>query len=284
MFSFQGKHVVVTGATGGIGRAICEALVRAKASKLALVGRSEAALELLKQSLAALAPDDATTATTTTTQLFIVVCRQADANGPAEAQQALVQHAHAQMGGIDVLICNAGVTEDRASKNMSADTWQRVLDVNLSEPFFQAQAAFRLSHVDATSAPPVAAALPSTVTAEAHRLSRVVFNTSIVGHTGNFGQANYCASKAALTATAKTLAREYAKHGVTVNCVAPGFIDTRMTVGIPASTKAQLVDQIPCKAFGQPADVAAAMLYLASAEAKYVTGHTLHVNGGLLMA
>ena len=183
--------------------------------------------------------------------------------GSAEGADALAKDAEAAMGGIDILINNAGLTRDGLAMRMKDEDWQTVLDVNLT-------AAFRLSR----------ACLRGMMKA---RWGRIIGITSIVGVTGNAGQANYAASKAGMIGMSKSLAQEVASRGITVNCVAPGFIATAMTADLADEHQAKLLAGIPAGAMGTPDDIAAATLYLATEEAGYVTGQTLHVNGGMAM-
>jgi len=296
----QGTRLLVTGACGGLGRAICVAAARAGASRIALAGRDEERLHALKASLL----EEAATRSRTT-----AADGEGDNNGlslsvhvydqtvPAQ-NIALVQNVYQTMGGIDVLVCNAGITRDKMAKNLTPEAWQEVVDVNLSGPFFQSQTAIKLS-TGAPAAPtapnwtstsaaaatatasPVQAVPLLAATAAPHKLQRIIFITSIIGHTGNLGQANYAASKAGLTGLAKTLALECARSHVTVNCIAPGFIETPMTEAMPEAARAQVRERIPLKRLGRPEEVAQAALFLM--QAGYITGQTLHVNGGLAM-
>jgi len=244
MFSLEGKRALVTGASGGIGEAIARAL-HAQGAAVALSGRNRAALD----SLAAALGDRAHVA-------------PADL-ASAEAADGLIAEAAKAMGGVDILVNNAGLTRDGLALRMSDADWNTVLDVNLG-------AAFRLSR----------AALRGMVRA---RWGRIVNITSVVGQTGNPGQANYAASKAGLVGMSKSLAAELAGRNITVNCVAPGFIATAMTDSLAEEQKARLMAAIPMGRFGAPADVAACVAFLASGEAGYITGQTLHVNGGMAM-
>ncbi len=244
MFDLTGKRALVTGASGGIGGAIAQALAGAGA-QVALSGTRVDALEAAKAAIGAAAhvvPADL---------------------GSAEGADALAKDAEAAMGGIDILINNAGLTRDGLAMRMKDEDWQTVLDVNLT-------AAFRLSR----------ACLRGMMKA---RWGRIIGITSIVGVTGNAGQANYAASKAGMIGMSKSLAQEVASRGITVNCVAPGFIATAMTADLADEHQAKLLAGIPAGAMGTPDDIAAATLYLATEEAGYVTGQTLHVNGGMAM-
>lgn len=244
MFDLNGKCALVTGASGGIGGAVARALHGAGAS-VALTGTRQPALESLAGELGDRAYPIA-----------------ADLSDPA-APDALVAAANERMGKIDILVNNAGLTRDGLALRMKDEDWQTVLDVNLT-------AAFRLTR----------ASLRGMMKA---RWGRVVNITSVVGVTGNPGQANYAASKAGLIGMSKSLAAEVASRGVTVNCVAPGFIVTAMTDGLTDAQKEQLLARIPNGAFGQPGDVASGVVFLAAEEARYVTGQTLHINGGMAM-
>ena len=244
MFDLSGKCALVTGASGGIGAGIARALHGAGAT-VGLSGTREAPLEELAAELGARA--------------HVLPCDLSD----AEAVTALPGRAAEAMGGLDILVNNAGITKDNLFLRMSDADWQSVLDVNLT-------AAMRLMR----------ASLRPMMKA---RWGRIVSVTSIVGTAGNPGQANYAASKAALTGLSKSLAQEVASRGITVNCVAPGFIATAMTDKLTDGQKEGMLAGIPAGRMGSPEEIAAAVLYLASPEAAYVTGATLHVNGGMAM-
>ncbi len=244
MFDLTGKTALVTGASGGIGRAIARALHRQGAS-VGLSGTRMEALNALANELGGRA--------------CVLPCNLAD----AEASQRLVGEAEAAMGSLDILVNNAGLTRDTLILRMKDEDWQAVLDVNLT-------AAFRLSR----------AAVRGMMK---RRWGRIVSITSIVGVTGNPGQVNYAASKAGMIGFSKALAQEVASRAITVNAVAPGFIETAMTGALGEEQKAKLIERIPGGRLGKPEDVAAAVVYLASEEAGYVTGQTLHVNGGMAM-
>ncbi|HEX9835945.1 MAG TPA: 3-oxoacyl-[acyl-carrier-protein] reductase [Alphaproteobacteria bacterium] len=244
MFSLDGKRALVTGASGGIGEAIARAL-HAQGATVTLSGRNEAALAALAASLAGRA--------------HVVPADLAN----AAAADALVADATKAMGGLDILVNNAGLTRDALALRMSDADWAAVIEINLTASFRLARAAIRGM--------------------VRQRYGRVVTITSVVGATGNPGQANYAASKAALVGMSKSLAAELASRSITVNCVAPGFIASAMTEKLAVDQKARLMAQIPQGRFGMPEDVAACVAFLASAEAGYVTGQTLHVNGGMAM-
>ena len=244
MFELADKNARVTGASGGSGGAIARAL-HAAGARVGLSGTRAGALNALAGELG----DGA----------FAVPADLSSANGT----KTLVKEAEAALGGIDILVNNAGLTRDQLAVRMSDEDWQIVLDVNLT-------AAFRLSR----------RCLRGMMK---KRWGRIVSVTSIVGISGNPGQTNYAASKAALIGMSKSLAQEVASRNITVNCVAPGFIDTPMTEGLSAEQKQDLTARIPAGRLGEPADVAGACVFLASDEASYVTGQTLHVNGGMAM-
>lgn len=244
MFDLSGKRALVTGASGGIGAAIARGL----ADRGATVTLSGTRPEALEATAASLSRDG-----------HIVLCDLSD----PQALDALIPAAEAAMGGLDILVNNAGLTRDTLSVRMKDADWDQVIAVNLS-------AAFRLSR----------AALKSMIK---QRSGRVIQIASIVGVTGNPGQANYAASKAGLIGMSKSMAAEVAPRGVTVNCVAPGFITTAMTDKLTDQQKDAMSGRIPAGRLGEPGDVAAAVVYLASNEAAYVTGQTLHVNGGMAM-
>jgi 3-oxoacyl-[acyl-carrier protein] reductase len=244
MFDLTGKSALVTGASGGIGAAIARALHGAGAS-VGLSGTREAPLEALAGELG--------------DRAHVLPCDLSD----ADALAALPGRAAEAMGAVDILVNNAGITRDGLFMRMSDEDWQAVLDVNLTS-------AFRLSR----------GCLRAMMKA---RWGRIVNVSSVVGATGNPGQANYAASKAGLVGMSKSLAYEVASRGITVNAIAPGFIATAMTDKLTDDQKAGIDGRIPAGRMGTPEEVAAAALYLASPEAGYVTGTVLHVNGGLAM-
>jgi len=244
MFRLDGKAALVTGASGGIGAAIARTL-HAQGAAVVLSGTRRDALDALAAELGERAH----------------VC-PADLGDPASAE-ALVAAAEAAAGPLHVLVNNAGFTRDMLALRMSDEDWGAVLDVDLSAPFRLARAALRGML--------------------RRRAGRIVNISSIVGATGNAGQANYAAAKAGLVGLTKALAQEVASRGITVNVVAPGFIATPMTDKLSPQQKEKLSGAIPLGRLGQPQDVAAAVAYLAADEAGWVTGATLHVNGGMAM-
>ncbi|MCX5493200.1 3-oxoacyl-[acyl-carrier-protein] reductase [Kaistia dalseonensis] len=244
MFDLTGKRALVTGASGGIGRAIAQAF-HAQGATVALSGTRREALEALATELG--------------TRAYVLPCNLS----VAEEVEKLVPRAEEDLGGLDILVNNAGITRDMLFARLSDEAWQEVLDVNLT-------AAFRLTR----------AALRGMMR---QRSGRIISITSIVAVTGNAGQGNYTASKAALIAMSKSLAQEVASRNITVNCVAPGFIETAMTDALNEKIRASLLERVPAKRLGTGEDIAAAAVYLASNEAGYVTGQTLHVNGGMAM-
>lgn len=245
MFDLTGMTALVTGASGGIGSAITRALA-GQGARLAVSGSNVAKLEAF---LGELGGDH-----------VALPCDLSD----AAAVDALVPQAVDALGGrLDILVNNAGVTRDNLTMRMKDDEWDQVISVNL-------EAAFRLMR---------AAAKPMMKA----RFGRVISITSIVGATGNPGQANYAASKAGLVGMSKAIAQELASRNVTVNCVAPGFIRSAMTDVLPEAQKTALLTKIPAGDLGKGEDIGAAVVYLASREAGYVTGQTLHVNGGMAM-
>jgi 3-oxoacyl-[acyl-carrier protein] reductase len=244
MFDLTGRTALVTGATGGIGGAIARAL-HAQGAVLALSGTKSEKLEALAGELGARA--------------HALRCDLAD-----RAQvEALVPQAEAALGHVDILVNNAGLTRDNLFMRLKDEEWDDVLAVDLT-------AAFRLAR----------AAVRGMIR---RRFGRIIGITSIVGVTGNAGQGNYAAAKAGMIGMSKALALEVASRGVTVNCVAPGFIATAMTDALTDKQREAALTRVPAGRLGAAADVAAAVVYLASAEAAYVTGQTLHVNGGLAM-
>ena len=245
MFDLTGMTALVTGASGGIGSAIAKGLAEHDA-KICLSGTRESALSDVMASL----PGEGHAS---------IACDLSD----RDAVDALVPSAIEKMGSIDILVNNAGITRDNLAMRMKDEEWADVIQVNLESAFRLARAAMR----------PMMKA----------RHGRIISITSVVGATGNPGQANYAASKAGLVGMSKALAQELASRGITVNCIAPGFIRSAMTDGLPDAQKEALVQRIPAGQLGEGSDIAAAAVYLASKEAQYVTGQTLHVNGGMAM-
>ncbi|MEJ0052262.1 MAG: 3-oxoacyl-[acyl-carrier-protein] reductase [Methylovirgula sp.] len=244
MFDLSGRMALVTGASGGLGSAIARALHHQGAT-VTLTGTREEALQTLAAELKE--------------RVYVVPCNLAD---PAAVEQ-LVPEAEAAMGGIDVLVNNAGLTRDGLMMRMKDADWDNVLAVNLTATFRLARAALK----------------PMLK----RRCGRIISITSVVGVTGNSGQANYAASKAGMIGLSKSLAREVAARGVTVNCVAPGFIESPMTDVLTDAQKSAILSTVPTGRLGSAAEIAGAVVYLASSEAAYVTGETLHVNGGMAM-
>jgi len=244
MFDLSGKTALVTGASGGIGGAIARSL-HAQGATVGLGGRNEEALNALAGELGE--------------NVHALPASLDD----AEAAAGLVKAAEQAMGSVEILVNNAGLTRDMLAIRMSDEDWAAVIEVNLT-------ASFRLSR----------AVLRGMMKA---RWGRIVNITSVVGATGNPGQSNYVASKAGLTGMSKALAAEVASRGITVNCVAPGFISTAMTDALSDDQKSALQGRIPAGRFGEPNDVAGCVAFLACDEAGYVTGQTLHVNGGMAM-
>ena len=244
MFDLSSQNALVTGGSGGIGGAIARAL-HGQGATVAVAGRSRAALAALVAELGERAH-----------------ALTADLADP-ESPDRLVREAEAVMGRIDILVNNAGITRDGLALRLRDEDWQAVIEVNLT-------AAFRL----------IRAALRGMVR---RRHGRVIAIASVVGVTGNAGQANYAATKAGLIGMAKSLAAETATRGITVNCIAPGLITTAMTDKLTDEQRARIRATIPMGRFGAAADIAAAAVFLASTEAGYVTGQTLHVNGGMVM-
>lgn len=244
MFDLTGKNALVTGASGGIGADIARKL-HAQGAVVGLSGTRVEPLEALKAELGERA--------------HVLPCNLSD----MAAVEALPKEAAAAMGSVDILVNNAGITRDNLFMRMSDDEWNSVINVNLTATFKLCKGVMR-----------------GMMKA---RWGRIVNISSVVGATGNPGQANYAASKAGMVGMSKSLAYEVASRGITVNAVAPGFITTAMTDKLTDDQKSGIMGQIPAGRMGEPGEIAAAVVYLSSAEAAYVTGTTLHVNGGMAM-
>ena len=245
MFDLSGRTALVTGASGGLGQAIARTLHDAGASVI-LTGTCEAVLRELAGEIGG--------------ERVYVAVANLGAEGGAEA---LAKDAEAMTGQVDILVNNAGITRDQLALRLKPEDWQAVLDVNLTAPFNLARALLKGMMK--------------------RRWGRIIGITSVVGVTGNPGQCNYAAAKAGMIGMSKSLAQEVGSRGITVNCVAPGFIETAMTDALDERQRDAMLGRIPLGAFGKPIDVAAAVAYLAAPESGYVTGQTLHVNGGMAM-
>jgi 3-oxoacyl-[acyl-carrier protein] reductase len=250
MFRLNGQTALITGASGDIGGAIARTF-HAQGATIAISGTRKEALESLATELNAKGLEN---------RVHVLPCNLSE----SQSVEALFPAAEALMGKVDILVNNAGVTRDGLTIRMKDEDWAHVLDVNLT-------ASFRLCRF----------ALKSMMK---RRMGRIINISSIVGVTGNAGQANYAASKAGLIGLSKSLAQEVASRGITVNCIAPGYIASAMTEGLSEGVKEKVLSSIPQGRVGDPEEIAAAAVYLASAEAAYVTGQTLHVNGGMFMS
>ena len=244
MFDLTGRTALVTGATGGIGGVVAKAL-HAQGATVAISGTRREVLDKLAGELSERA--------------HVLPCNLADT---AEVE-ALVPAAEKTMGQLDILVANAGITRDNLFVQLRDEDWDEVINVNLTATFRLARAATKLMM--------------------RKRFGRIIAITSVVGVTGNPGQANYTASKAGLIGLIKTLGAEYARRNVTANCIAPGFIKTPMTDALNEKQRESILARVPAGRLGTPEDVAAAAVYLASNEAAYVTGQTIHINGGMAM-
>jgi len=242
--NFENKKILVTGATGGIGDSIVEKFLSLKGSVLG-TGTNSEKLEILKKKYP---------------QISTV---QFDISEHDKIEQ-FIENVFSKLGGLDILINNAGITKDNLSLRMKNEEWQKVIDINLSSTFYLCKSAIKKMMKN--------------------KYGRIVNITSIVGHTGNVGQANYSASKAAVVAMSKSLAIEYAKKNITVNCVSPGFIKTNMTEKISEEMKNTLLSRIPMNKLGTGEDVSNTVAFLSSESSSYITGETIHVNGGMYMA
>lgn len=246
MFDLTGKTALVTGATGGIGEGIARAFHEAGAT-VAISGRQMEKLEALAAALGE--------------RVHVVPCDLADRG----AVSKLIDEAAGKMGRVDILVNNAGLTKDNLFMVMKDEQWDDVIAVNLTSTFMLSRAAAR--HMLRSKS----------------GYGRIINISSVSGVFGNPGQGNYAASKAGMIGMTKSLAREVANRGITANCIAPGFITTAMTDALNEKQKGEISQHIPAQRFGTPEDIAAAALYLASTEAGYMTGQTLHVNGGMAM-
>lgn len=244
MFDLNGKTALVTGATGGIGEAVARTL-HAQGVTVAISGTREEKLQALASDLGE--------------RVHVLPCNLGD----REAVKQLIKDAEAALGKLDILVNNAGVTKDNLLMLLKDDDWDNIINVNLTSTFAMCRAAIRGMMKN--------------------RHGRIINISSISGVIGNPGQANYAASKAGMIGMTKSLAREVATRGVTANCIAPGFIKTAMTDVLTEDQTQQIAQHIPSGTFGTPEDIANAVVFLASDEAQYMTGQTLHVNGGMLM-
>jgi 3-oxoacyl-[acyl-carrier protein] reductase len=245
MFSLSGKTALITGASGGIGSAVAK-ILHAAGATIAISGTRVEKLEELKTALGG-------------ERIYCVPC---NLSSPEDVEK-LIPAAETAMGGLDILVNNAGITRDGLAMRMKDEDWQQVLDVNLTSTFRLSRAAMKLMMKK--------------------RWGRIVNVTSVVGVMGNPGQANYVASKAGIIGLSKSLAQELASRNVTVNCVAPGFITSPMTDVLNDKQKETILSKIPAGRMGTGEEIASAVLFLVSEEAGYVTGQTIHVNGGMVM-
>ena len=244
MINFKNKKILVTGASGGIGREIVKKFYSLE-GKIVATGTNTEKLDLLKKDFP---------------NINII---QFDISNHSKIEE-FIDNATAQLTGLDILINNAGINMDNLSLRMKEEEWKKVIDINLTSTFLLSKYAIKKM-------------LKS-------KYGRIVNITSVVGHTGNLGQSNYAASKAGIIGMTKSLAIEYAKKNITLNCVSPGFIQSRMTDNIVESVKAVLTSRIPMSRLGNGEDVANSVAFLSSDKASYITGETIHVNGGMYMA
>ncbi len=242
--SFKGKKILVTGATGGIGGAIVSNFLSLDATVLG-TGTSGEKLDLLKSKYPAL------------------LTEQFDISKHDKIEE-FIDKVHLSMDGLDILVNNAGLTKDNLSLRMKNEEWQKIIDINLTSTFYLSKFAIKKMLKN--------------------KFGRVINITSIVGHTGNIGQVNYSASKAGIVAMSKSLAIEYAKKNITINCISPGFIQTKMTDSISEKFKSELISRIPMNRLGTGEDVSNTVAFLSSEASSYITGETIHVNGGMYMA
>ncbi|QKX02287.1 3-oxoacyl-[acyl-carrier-protein] reductase [Wolbachia endosymbiont of Dirofilaria (Dirofilaria) immitis] len=244
MFQLEGRKFLITGASGGIGRAIVKVMYKAGAT-LCISGTKKETLEGIAKQYKK--------------NIHVFLCNLSS----AEEVNQLIDRASKLMAGFDGLVCSAGIIRDGLLLRMTDEAWQKVIDINLSSTFkLNREACRKLIK---------------------NNWGRIINISSVIGLTGNAGQSNYAASKAGVIAMSKSIAKEVASRNITVNCVAPGFIDTKMTEVLTKEQKKKIIDNIPMKKMGTVEEVAAGVLFLASDEAKYITGHVLNINGGLFM-
>ena len=243
MINFKNKKILVTGATGGIGKALVQKFVSLEGNVLATGTKTEK-LDALKKEFPS------------------INVLKFDISDHSKIEE-FIENVSSQLVGLDILVNNAGINMDNLSLRMKDDEWKKVIDLNLGSTFFLCKYGIKKMLKN--------------------KYGRIVNITSIVGHTGNLGQSNYAASKAAIVGMSKSLAIEYAKKNITINCVSPGFIQSKMTDGIVESIKAVLTSRIPMARLGKGEDVANTVAFLTSDAASYITGQTIHVNGGMYM-
>ncbi|WCR53628.1 MAG: 3-oxoacyl-[acyl-carrier-protein] reductase FabG [Wolbachia endosymbiont of Ctenocephalides orientis wCori] len=244
MLKLDSKKLLVTGASGGIGKAIVRAMHKAGAI-LCISGTKKEALEEVAKEYEK--------------NIYVLPCELSN----TEEVNKLVSEASKEMEGFDGLICSAGITHDSSAIRMTDEAWQKVIDINLTSTFKLNREACKILLKN--------------------KWGRIINISSIIGLTGNAGQANYAASKAGMIAMSKSIAKEVAGRSVTINCIAPGFIDTKMTAVLSDGQKEKILENIPLNRRGNPEEIAAGVLFLASDEARYITGHVLNINGGLFM-
>ena len=244
MKDLKNKNIIVTGATGGIGNSIVEKLSQQGVNILA-TGTKLDKLEELK------------------TKYNNVKILKFDISQSDKIEE-FIENASEELGGLDCIVNNAGITQDNLAIRMSIEEWKKVIDINLTSTFFMSKFAIKKMLKN--------------------KSGKIINITSVVGHTGNLGQANYTSSKAGIVAMSKSLAIEYAKKNINVNCISPGFIKTNMTDKIDEKFKEVIISKIPSARLGEPEDIANAVLFLASSQSDYINGETLHVNGGMYMA
>ena len=242
--NIKNKKVIITGATGGIGHSLIKKFNEFGAKILA-TGTNELKLEKLKKQYSNI-----------TVEKFKLE--------EHDKIESFIENSYSKLGGLDILVNNAGITLDNISIRLSHESWSKVIDINLTATFLMCKSSIKKMLKN--------------------KSGKIVNITSIVGHTGNLGQANYAASKSGIVAFSKSLAIEYAKKNININCVSPGFIKTEMTEKINEEFKQKLIEKIPSGCLGSGEDVANSVIFLASDEANYINGETLHVNGGMYMA